>query len=70
MNPTNFTENPERDTADAAFAIQKTIARHANMMHYMPILIADLIAEVYEINPRSEVLLKWHLKLFDLTVSE
>lgn len=58
--------NPELETAIAAFELQKIVARQSTFLHLIPQMITDFIAEIYERNPRAEVLHRWHIKLADL----
>lgn len=53
------------ETATAAFELQKILARQATFLHLMPQMITDFMAEIYELNPCSQVLHQWQIKLAD-----
>lgn len=60
--------NVDREvTADAALAIQKIILEHQvkfnSKLGELSVLLCELVQEVYELNPCSELLCQWRLRL-------
>ncbi len=66
----NIEKNVERElVADAALNIQKIIMEHHLNLNLkfgeLSILLCELIQEIYELNPCSELLCQWRLRLLE-----